>query len=374
MLKIIADENIPYAAELFGNWGTVISLPGRDINAELVKDADILLVRSVTSVNADLLTKSRLKFVGSATAGLDHIDLAWLQQAGIAFADAKGLNANAVAEYVVSCVAWLRQSNILLAAKPTAAIIGVGNVGKKVASHLSLLGFKILCNDPPRATTEADFPQTPLTALTIADLICLHTPLLRHGAHPTYHLIEQNFLSRLKPGSVILNAGRGAVVDNTAITAAGQHLKWCLDVWEHEPNLDLKILEQTILATPHIAGYTLEAKLRGTLLLFEAAQSALNLSVPMITKPLLSEYRLTLTPHTHSWESAVLQIYNPYHDTQSMRRQLLAAETNIAQSFDALRRHYVRRREFASITLHGVHSLPKIDQEILTQLGMRLAS
>ncbi|MGB6976081.1 MAG: 4-phosphoerythronate dehydrogenase, partial [Gammaproteobacteria bacterium] len=255
-LKIIADQQIPWVTELFSAWGEVVQLPGRSIAHEHVVDADILLVRSITQVNQNLLQHSRIKFVGSSTAGTDHIDLAWLQHNHIAHATAKGSNAIAVAEYVVCCVAALQKQGLLTGNKLRAGVVGIGHVGTQVVQRLKTLGFEVLCNDPPRVQQEPGFISTPLTDFQNLDLICLHTPLTTTGEHSTHQLIGKDFLQRQQPGCVLLNAGRGEVIAVDDLWQYGQHLVWCFDVWPHEPNIDLPLVHQTKLATPHIAGYT----------------------------------------------------------------------------------------------------------------------
>lgn len=353
-LKIIADENIPLVQELFSAWGEVICLPGRQINAAAVKNADILLVRSVTSVNQDLLANSYVKFVGSATTGIDHVDTAWLNQAGIAFANAHGANAKAVAEYVICCVAALRQQGLLCQPSLRAGVIGVGHVGSQVVKKLEIVGFEVWQNDPPKQQQDSNFISVPLGEFHDLDLICLHTPLTKTGAYPTFHLIEKNFLQRQKPGTVLLNAGRGAVINSNDLLLSGSHLITCLDVWEHEPNINLNLLRRTTLATPHIAGYTLAAKVRGTTMLYHAAYTALKLSVPFVSQPL--EPIIELPSLMSNWEETVLQVYNPLLDTERTHQTLLETD-DVTASFDYLRKHHLQRHEFDSVIVKKNYGL-----------------
>jgi erythronate-4-phosphate dehydrogenase len=372
-LKIVADENIPLVEELFASFGEVVLLPGRQIHAEEVKDADILLVRSVTNVEKNLLTNSKVKFVGTATTGTDHVDIDWLNEAGIAFASAKGCNAEAVAEYVIGSVASLRHQDLLPQKNLRAGVIGVGNVGSKVSAKLKILGFDVLQNDPPRAKQEKNFPSIPLSDFVDLDLICIHTPLIKNGSFPTFHLINHSFLKNLKPNLVLLNAGRGAVIDFSDLEHSGQQLLWCFDVWEHEPQIDLSILKKATLATPHIAGYTFEAKLRGTLMLYQAAQKLFNFSLSMKAASLFPKIEIKLERSADSWEKVLLQIYNPIDDTERMRDILLSAPKEIAAHFDQLRKHYPKRHEFSSIVLKNTEHLTDSDKSLLGQLGLRIA-
>ncbi len=369
-MKIIADEAIPLVIDLFSPWGEVVLLPGRQIKASDVKDADILLVRSITPVNQSLLAGSQVKFVGSCTAGMDHLDIQWLDQTGIAYANTAGFNAEAVAEYVVCVAAALRQTKLLPSQNNKAGVIGVGRVGRRVITHLENLGFSVLQNDPPRAALESDFSSTSLSAFTGCDLICLHTPLTRQGLYPTYHLINRDFLQQLKPGTIILNAGRGAVINTDDLLKFGRHLIWCFDVWEHEPNINLTALELAAIATPHIAGYTMQAKLRGTLMIYQAALKALQLPVQPLSPSLAPTFDLASTAQT--WEELVLEIYNPMTDTTRLKSSLLnSTPEQIGLCFDDLRKHHLQRHEFDAIRLEQTQQFTILDLDIIKHLGFR---
>lgn len=369
-MKIVADENIPLVAELFGEIGDVVLLPGRAITAHDLKNADILLVRSVTTVNEKLLAHSKIKFVGSATAGTEHIDIAFLKQAGIGFAYAAGSNANAVADYVICSVAYLQEQNLLPKAAH-AGIVGLGSIGRTVLEKLTTIGFNVLQNDPPRAEQEPHFISTPLTDFYSLDLICLHPSLTKTGTYPSYHLIDKPFLKKLKTGAVLLNASRGSVINSAELLAQGAQLIWSFDVWEHEPHIALDLLTKATLATPHIAGYTLEAKLYGTYMLYQAVQAALNRPDPIVVKMPTVELELASAPL--SWREVVLQVYNPKNDTEKMRTALMQSPDNIAQQFDALRKHYPRRHEFASVILKNTEKIKDSDKNILRCLGLQFA-
>lgn len=374
-MKIIADENIPLVNELFAPLGEVILLPGRKISHREVADADILLVRSVTQVNEALLADSKVKFVGTATTGIDHVDTAWLEKNHIAFADAKGANAQAVAEYVICCIANLQQRGLLPKKALSAGIIGVGHVGSNVALLLKRLGFHVLLNDPPRAEQEKNFVSTPLEKFIDVDLVCLHTPLTLNGSFPTYHLIEKNFLQQLKLGCVLLNAGRGAVINSSDLLQYGRHLIWCLDVFENEPDIDRDILKNAAIATPHIAGYTVEAKLHGALMLYQAAQKALNFPATAMTQSFFPHIGLTLSSSTSSWQDVLLQVYNPLNDTENMCKTLLnLPKEEAAHQFDYLRKHHPKRYEFASVILENTDVLKTVDKKILQHLGFEIQS
>ena len=261
-MKILVDENMPYARELFSRLGDVQAIPGRPVPADALTDADALMVRSVTRVNEALLAGKAIKFVGTATAGTDHVDQAWLQQAGIGFSAAPGCNAIAVVEYVFSSLLMLAERDGFALRDRTVGIVGVGNVGGRLQKRLEALGIKTLLCDPPRADRgdEGDFRS--LEALVQeADVITFHTPLYKEGQYKTLHLADESLISRLKPGTILINACRGPVVDNAALLKrleAGQPLSVVLDVWEPEPDLNVELLKRVDIGTAHIAGYTLE--------------------------------------------------------------------------------------------------------------------
>nr|WP_243663590.1 4-phosphoerythronate dehydrogenase [Rhodothermus marinus] len=220
-LRIVADENIPFAREAFRGFGVVRPLPADQITPATVRNCDVLLVRSVTRVDAALLEGSRVQFVGSATSGIDHVDLAYLQKRGIAFAYAPGANADAVVEYVLAALLELAvRRNVSLRGR-VVGIVGCGHIGGRLARRLPALGLEVLCCDPPLAeqTGRTDFVSLE-TILAEADIVTLHVPLTRTGPHATYHLIDAAALARLRPSAWLLNTSRGAVVDGRALLEA----------------------------------------------------------------------------------------------------------------------------------------------------------
>ncbi|HBV39329.1 MAG TPA: 4-phosphoerythronate dehydrogenase, partial [Erwinia sp.] len=217
-MKILVDENMPYARELFSRTGDVVAVPGRPIPQAELDDADGLMVRSVTKVNAELLSGKPIKFVGTATAGTDHIDEAFLQQQGVAFSAAPGCNAIAVVEYVFSALLLLAERDGFALKDRTVGIVGVGNVGGRLQARLQALGIRTLLCDPPRADRgdEGDF--LPLSQLAAeADILTFHTPLYKEGNYKTLHLANETLLLALKPNAILINACRGPVVDNQAL-------------------------------------------------------------------------------------------------------------------------------------------------------------
>ncbi|QTS84205.1 4-phosphoerythronate dehydrogenase [Coxiella endosymbiont of Amblyomma nuttalli] len=348
MIKILADDRIPFVSELFGKWGELILKSGEHIKKHDLLDVSVLLTRSITSINSALLDGTSVKFVGSATAGFDHIDHALLEKQSITWAVATGANASAVAEYVLHCIAFLRKNNLLSREKITAAIVGVGWVGAAVSARLKNIGFTVFYNDPPRAELEKDFISMPLRSLTNVDLFCLHTPLIKSGKFPTYHLINEPLLKEMKPGIVLLNAGRGSVVDNSALLKQN-HIISCIDVWENEPKINLELLKKVTIATPHIAGYSRSAKLQATISIYEAFLRHFHLSDTCQVKKLqrLQEKKMLNIDNCETIEDILLKIYNPANETKNMRELLLR---NPSQ-FENLRRHYPLRDEYSVIQL-----------------------
>ena len=275
-MKIVADENIPFVREAFGAFGDITVWPGREIGAEQVRDADLLLVRSVTRVDERLLEGSRVRFVGSATIGLDHVDEAWLRTRGIVLAYAPGSNANSVAEYVVSALVALREARCV---GRTLGIIGLGRIGTLVRDKARALGMTVLANDPPLERAGKAGLVSLEDLLKRSDIVTCHVPLIREGPDATAHLLDASRLSLLKLHAVVINTSRGAVVDNAALLRCLQEKRLAgavLDVWEDEPQPDPALIRAVTLGTPHIAGHSWNGKAAGTKMLHDAACTFFN--------------------------------------------------------------------------------------------------
>lgn len=366
-MKIIADENMPMVEDYFSDLGEIIRKPGRSLKAEDVKDADMLLVRSVTKVNKDLLKGSRVKFVGTATIGTDHLDIPWLEANGITWTAAPGCNAISVAEYVVANIALLHKHGKIKEDAKKALVVGVGNVGQKVARVLEVLGYQVNLNDPPRAEQESAFQSQDLNDALDADLICMHAPLHREEPWPSYHLISSEQMEKMKDEAVLLSAGRGEVVDFSALENHLSRFTCCMDVWEPEPDVPLQILERVWVASPHIAGYAIQSKWRGTYMVYCAAMEYLG-QAPKGEIPGPHARQKIDASGLKTWYDVVLSVYNPMNDTKTMKEKLLKSD-NVAVDFDALRKHYPVRHEFSHCDLVNAE-LPKEDLELLNQLGL----
>lgn len=352
-MKILVDENMPYARELFSRTGTVVAVPGRPIPAAELDDADGLMVRSVTKVNAALLDGKPVKFVGTATAGTDHIDEEYLSQLDIAFSAAPGCNAIAVVEYVFSALLLLAERDGFLLKDHTVGIVGVGNVGGRLQARLEALGIRTLLCDPPRADRGDAGEFLPLSTLVAeADVLTFHTPLFKQGPYQTLHIADEALLRALKPGAILINACRGPVVDNAALLKVLEQrddLSVVLDVWEPEPELSLPLLDKVDIATAHIAGYTLEGKARGTTQVFEAwtqfigqpQQVSLDTLLPA---PEFGTITLRGELDQPTLKRLVHLVYDVRRDDAPLRH--VAA---IPGEFDRLRKNYLERREWSSL-------------------------
>ena len=352
-MKILVDENMPYARELFSRTGNVVTVPGRPVPQAELDDADGLMVRSVTKVNAELLGGKPVKFVGTATAGTDHIDEAFLQEQGIGFSAAPGCNAIAVVEYVFSALLLLAERDGFLLKDRTVGIVGVGNVGGRLQARLEALGIRTLLCDPPRADRGDEGEFLPLSELVAeADILTFHTPLFKQGEYKTLHLADEALLLALKPGTILINACRGPVVDNAALLNVLQQrhdLSVVLDVWEPEPELSLPLLDKADIATAHIAGYTLEGKARGTTQVFEAWTQFLGQPqqvelATLLPAPEFGEITLHGELDQPTLKRLAHLVYDVRRDDAPLRK--VAA---IPGEFDRLRKNYLERREWSSL-------------------------
>ena len=333
-MKVIVDSHIPNIQGLIEPYAEVLYLEPGDITRTAVKDADALIVRTRTRCNADLLEGSRVRFIGSATIGTDHIDLDYCASRGIIVRNAPGCNAPAVAQWVFCAIhAWMQARGITTPEGLTLGIVGVGHIGSIVARWGSELGFTVLLNDPPREKRDGSFDVNifPLEELQRrCDIITFHTPITREGQWPTWHLCDQAFLDGLACCRLILDAARGPIADNAAL------LRWRgdvgLDCWENEPVISRELLEKAIVATPHIAGYSAEGKQRGTAMMLAALNDfyGWNIPVPEITAPATGAVQVTL--------DGIAASYDILADTAALKAD--------PAGFEALRNHYLHRPEY----------------------------
>ena len=365
-MKIVCDKNMPYAAEAFGTLGEVLLKDGRQITAEDVRDAELLITRSTTKVNAALLDGSRVRFYGSAVIGTDHIDIPYLTSHGIAWSPAPGCNAESVATYFTAALLWLGgRFGITLAGK-TVGVIGVGNVGRRVCNHARALGLRVLANDPPRQRDAADAEAQGFVSLdrvlAESDIITCHVPLTKTGPDATYHLLTAERFAQMKPGVIFINAARGPVIVTDALLAelGGRVSHAVIDCWEGEPAYRPDLLARADLTTPHIAGHSYEGKVNGTAIVYRRACEFLGVKPTCpFTLPLppLPAWRADAADQKDEdvLRELVLGVYDIEGDSRRLKDTCVADDAVRAAAFDAQRSKYPMRREFAStcVTLTG---------------------
>ena len=338
-MKVIVDDKIPFIREALATLADeAVYVPGKDFTPELVRDADALIVRTRTRCDRRLLEGSRVRFIATATIGFDHIDTVYCQEAGITWQNAPGCNSASVAQYMHSSLLLLqRQKDFRLEGK-TLGVIGVGNVGTKVAQVGRELGMRVLLNDPPRQEKEGGNLFSPLKQLMEeCDVLTFHVPLIREGVHKTFHLADANFFDRLKRRPVIANTSRGEVIETQALLHAlqeGEVSDAIIDVWEHEPDICLDLLDRAFIGTPHIAGYSADGKANATRMSLDALCRFFHLDAryriepPAPPQPLIEAHDLT---------EASLAMYDPRRDDQALRLH--------PECFEKLRGDYPLRRE-----------------------------
>ncbi|MHC4423054.1 MAG: 4-phosphoerythronate dehydrogenase [Planctomycetota bacterium] len=355
-MKIIADANIPFVAECFSSIGEVEAIAGREITPKIVADADILLVRSVTQVGADLLGPSKVRFVGTATIGCEHIDTEYLLGNNIGFASAPGSNANSTAEYVIAALLSVAKKLKIQLAGKSIGIVGAGNVGSRVAKKCAALGMKVLLNDPPLQRETGDAKYLPLKGLFECDFVTLHTPLTFEGIDKTFHLADEKFFKSVKKECIFINTSRGGVVETDALKGAikkGKLGAVVLDVWENEPNIDIELVRMVDLSTPHIAGYSLDGKVAGMIMIYEAACEYFGLEARYVVEDFLPESQIPeirIDPDSDTEENLlhniVQQVYVINRDDFNTREIAMVPEETRGEFFDDLRKDYPVRREF----------------------------
>ncbi|ORM79201.1 4-phosphoerythronate dehydrogenase PdxB [Pantoea eucrina] len=373
-MKILVDENMPYARELFSRTGEVVAVPGRPLPEAELRDASALMVRSVTPVNAALLAGTPVKFVGTATAGTDHVDQPSLQAAGIGFSAAPGCNAIAVVEYVFSALLLLAERDGFALRDRTVGIVGVGNVGSRLQARLEAWGVKTLLCDPPRADRGDTGPfHTLETLVAQADILTFHTPLNKEGRYKSWHLADAALLMALRPDTILINACRGPVVDNAALLEVLKmrgDLRVVLDVWEPEPDLSLDLLARVDIATAHIAGYTLEGKARGTTQVFEAWSAFIGQPQQVALESLLPPPEFSsITLHGELDQATLKRLAHLVYDVRRDDAPLRKAAGQPGE-FDRLRRQYEERREWSSLQ---VICDSADSASMLKQLGFRVS-
>jgi erythronate-4-phosphate dehydrogenase len=355
-MKIIADENMPFVEALFAELGQIEFVNGRTLTAEQVNDADVLLVRSVTKVNQALLQHAhKLKFVGSATIGTDHIDIEYLHQRGIMFSNAPGCNATAVGEFVFIALLELAKRLQTSLKGKVVGIVGAGNTGTAAAKCLQAYGLQVLLCDPlKQAEGDSRHFISLDELLERADIVSLHVPITKVGPHKTWYLFDEQKLKSLKPNIWLINCCRGEVIDNRALIKIKQtrtDLRVILDVWEGEPNPMAELVPLVEFATPHIAGYSLEGKARGTFILYQQLCQHLNIAVNQSLNYLLPEFEFSQLLNVANLDETSLlkmcRLVFDLRDDDALFRQHFGS----AAGFDLLRKQHTHRREFSALAV-----------------------
>lgn len=340
MVKIIADDSIPYISDALSDQVDLHLLPVEAINRTNLGDADGLIVRSVTRVDHTLLEGTSIKWVGSATSGVDHVAAPLMADPRVVVEAAPGCNASAVAEYVLCCLAALIDQGRLSDTSLRVGIIGCGHVGAQVALLLTSLGMHCVLVDPLRALRDPDFQSAKLEDCFDCDVVCVHAALHDGPVHPSFGLLDRAFLRACKPGCVILNASRGEVVDEQALSERHETIWAVLDVWQGEPCVNQALLAQSVLATPHIAGHTLEAKWRASMMVASSCATFFAFEVPELVPIEMTAPKGSL--QGSHWVEWVLGVYDPRESTHAMQT-LLAHSSDPSADFKRLRWGHDRR-------------------------------
>lgn len=375
MRNFLIADNTPFAEEVFAPMGRVERFAGRKPAPRQLAEADVLLVRSITQVDAELLSFApNLTFVGTATIGSEHLDKQALRERNIQFTNCPGANADSVGEYVLTALLAVAQRKAIKLKGLRAAIVGAGHTGQAAGQRLSGLGLTVDYYDPPRAERDENFVSISFADVLSADIISLHVPLYKTGVHKTYHLLSHQELAQLGSSQILINASRGPVICEHAL------LKWLqqsdatvvLDVWEYEPKVSAELLSLVAIGTPHIAGHSLNGKVRGTQMLYDACAKHFGWQQQpdwqtLMPAPTSLQWSCQRTPSQQTLAQWVLQNYDIWQDDAAMRKSGVTAS-----GFDALRRNYPVRFELSSQIMKIADSLSAEAQQRLRQLGFTI--
>jgi erythronate-4-phosphate dehydrogenase len=367
-MKIVADNKIPYLKGLLEPYAEVVYLPGKNIRKEDLLDVDAILIRTRTVCNRDLLEGTKVRFIGTATIGFDHIDTDYCAAKNIKWVNAPGCNAKAVAQYVTSSILSFSRKYNFNPSEKTIGIIGVGQCGQKVERCARLLGMDVLLNDPPRARNEGEKNFINLDrVLTDCDIVTFHPVLEKEGPDKTWHMADANFFSKLRKPIFLINTARGSILDTSALKQAikdGKVIDCAIDCWENEPDIDLELLEKIQIATPHIAGYSSDGKANATRTIVEQLNIFLDLKMPpkiSLELPVPEEPVLKIHKNSpHKIASALLYAYDPLKDTELLKKS--------PATFEEIRGKYVFRREYKAFR---ILNLAETEAELLRAFGFQ---
>lgn len=366
-MKVVADIEIPYLKNILEPVAEVVYIPGREISRNDLLDADALIIKSRTICNMDLLEGTNIRFIGTATSGYDHIDADYCKIKNIKWVYAPGCNSKAVAQYVTSCILTFAEKYNFDPSEKTIGIIGVGQCGQKVERHARLLGMNVVLNDPLRARNEGEKNFKSLDSLLKeCDIITFHPTLEKEGPEKTYHMADDAFFSKLKKPVFLINTSRGGVVETESLKKAideGKVIDCALDCWENEPDLDRELLDKSMIATPHISGYSFDGKAIATktildqLILF----FQLGISTSLQELPVPDNHLLKISKNCkNKIAAALLFSYDPLKDTEILK----ASPGN----FEEIRKNYPLRRDYKAYT---VQNLNEKDSDLLKAFGFQ---
>lgn len=373
-MRIVADDKIPFLKGALEPYAEVVYIPGKQIKMEMLKDSDALLIRTRTICNENLLEGTSIRFIGTATIGFDHIDTDYCSKNKIIWTNAPGCNSSSVQQYIAAALFRISSEHHFSLKDKTLGIIGVGNVGSKVEKFARSVGMNVLLNDPPRARIEGKKNFHSLnTVLSGSDILTVHVPLNIVGEDQTWHLFNEESFKKIKRGAWFLNSSRGEVSDTYSLKNAlnsGMLSGAVIDVWENEPNIDLELLQQAFIATPHIAGYSTDGKANGTSMVVNSLTKYFNLPsenwYPSDVPPPASPY-ISIDCNNKSEEEiireAVIHTYNIDKDNSRLRLS--------PQDFERLRGDYPVRREFTSYTINLKDGTEKVLQT-MKSIGFRM--
>lgn len=372
-IKIVADKHIPFLQDVFEPYADIEYFPGKEITNKIVKNADCLIIRTRTKANEELLKGSQIKMIASATIGHDHIDKTYCEQNNIAWTNAEGCNSSSVKQYIASVFAQLyKKSNETFTGK-TLGIVGVGNVGKKVAALGEKLGMKVLLNDPPRKRNEDSVDFVSLeNILQESDILSIHAPLSKSGQDKTLHLFDRNAFELMSQKPVLINSARGEIVKTDDLKCAidNELIKLTiLDTWENEPNIDLELMNMVFLASPHIAGYSADGKATGTKMVVNAVSRFFDLPLNHwqaveIPFPFEKEIKVKGENDLDIWANAILQTYDVFNDDKKLR--------DFPQNFEKFREDYPIRREPTAFLIKGKEKFSPFLIDLLEETGFQV--
>ncbi len=375
MIKIVADNKIPFLRGVLEQCARIVYFPGREISKEHIGDADALIVRTRTRCDKRLLGGTPVRYIATATIGFDHIDTGYCSANGIAWSNAPGCNSGSVMQYIASALASVSDNDGRRFGDLTLGIVGVGHVGKKIEKLARILGMRVLLNDPPRERAEGRGSFVPLEALLEgSDIVTMHVPLNREGEDCTVHMADSGFFGRMRKGGWFINTARGEVMNSRALLEAlrsGHLAGTVIDVWENEPVIDRELLDRAYIATPHIAGYSLDGKANGTAQSVRSVSEFFKIGIgdwyPEIPSPAGAVVRFDGDPGDPGQPDQLIKsLFMHTYDIMADSKRLKAAP----ERFEQLRDDYPPRREFHAYRLDFEDPADPASEK-LRELGFR---